>query len=152
MASVQMSPPARDSISRAVSRIVDRPLHGHVPNRLLLVEDDPAIANMFALGLTHAGYEVDIVESGGAALAALRANPADLVLLDVRLHGMDGLQVLDAIRADAGLRQTRVVMLSNFSEQDTVDACRERGALDYVFKWSLTPRELAQTCVRWLLE
>lgn len=142
--------PPQSYVSAAVSRVVRG--SSRRSNRLLLVEDDPAIARMFSLGLTHAGYDVQVVPDGPAALAALRANPADLVLLDVRMHGMDGIQVLDAIRADAGLKGTRVVMLSNYSEDRTVQACRDRGALDYVFKWSLTPRELAQTCVRWLVE
>lgn len=139
-------------VKAAVTRLVEAGGRAHLPNRLLLVEDDAAIARMFAIGLAHAGYEVRVVADGVSALAALRERAADLVLLDVRMHGMDGIEVLDAIRADALLRATRVVMLSNYSEDTTVQACRDRGALDYVFKWSTTPRELAQTCVRWLLD
>lgn len=107
---------------------------------------------MFALGLRQAGYQVQVTENGASALQALRTEAHDLVLLDVRMEGMDGIEVLEAMRADPELRSTRVVMLSNYGEDATVRACRERGALDYVFKWTTTPRELAQTCVRWLLE
>lgn len=110
------------------------------------------MAGMFALGLRLAGYDVRVASGGRAALKMLREDPADLVLLDVRMHGMDGIEVLEALRADPRLNKTRVVMLSNFSEETTVEACRQRGALDYVFKWTTTPGELAQTCVRWLVD
>jgi CheY-like chemotaxis protein len=146
-----LNPPI-SHVRTAVTEVIERRARKSLPHRLLLVEDDPSIARMFALGLTQAGYEVQLVTDGRSALEALRAGPVDLVLLDVRLHGMDGIEVLEAIRHDSGIRHTRVVMLSNYSEQSTVEACLERGALDYVFKWSITPRELAQTCVRWLLE
>jgi two-component system response regulator MtrA len=152
MTGVEMRNPPTSYVSAAVTYMISAGGRSRGAHRLLLVEDDPAIAQMFALGLKHAGYDVKVVANGPAALTELRERAFDLVLLDVRMHGMDGIEVLDAIRADAGLAGTRVVMLSNYSEEATVEACRARGVLDYVFKWSLTPRELAQTCVRWLVD
>ena len=99
--------------------------------RILLVEDDPSIREVTALGLRAAGFTVTTAADGADGLARWRADHPDLVLLDVMLPRLDGLEVLRAIRHEA---TTPVVMLT--ARADTVDVVvgLESGADDYVRK------------------
>jgi CheY-like chemotaxis protein len=107
---------------------------------------------MYQLSLREHGYEVRIARDGEAGLAAIRKLRPDVVLLDIRLPRMDGIQVLDRLQGDAELRTTRVIMLSNQGVDETVQTCLRLGAIDYVTKATVTPRELAQLLARHLLK
>jgi two-component system response regulator MtrA len=102
-----------------------------VDARILLVEDDPSIREVTALGLTAAGFGVTAAADGAEGLERWRADRPDLVLLDVMLPRLDGLEVLRAIRREA---TTPVVMLT--ARADTIDVVvgLESGADDYVRK------------------
>jgi two-component system response regulator MtrA len=99
--------------------------------RILLVEDDPSIREVTAIGLRNAGFEVDTAPDGAAGLEKWRRSPPDLVLLDVMLPRMDGLEVCREIRRES---TTPVVMLT--ARGDTIDVVvgLEAGADDYVKK------------------
>ncbi len=99
--------------------------------RILLVEDDPSIREVTALGLRAAGFTVATAADGAEGLEQWRADAPDLVLLDVMLPRLDGLEVLRAIRREA---TTPVVMLT--ARADTLDVVvgLESGADDYVKK------------------
>src|SRR5436309_15957835 len=86
--------------------------------KLLLVEDDPAIADVYAFPLRLAGYDVEIAADGEAALLALDRNPPAMMLLDIRLPKLDGLQVLERLRP-AG-NSLPVVVLGNHMDDDTI--------------------------------
>jgi two-component system response regulator MtrA len=102
-----------------------------VDARILLVEDDPSIREVTALGLRAAGFTVATAVDGVEGLDRWRRDRPDLVLLDVMLPRLDGLEVLRAIRREA---TTPVVMLT--ARGDTVDVVvgLESGADDYVKK------------------
>ncbi len=99
--------------------------------RILLVEDDPSIREVTAIGLRAAGFEVDTAPDGVAGLEKWRRGKPDLVLLDVMLPRMDGLEVCREIRRES---TTPVVMLT--ARGDTIDVVvgLEAGADDYVKK------------------
>ncbi|MEZ0241577.1 MAG: response regulator [Chloroflexota bacterium] len=99
--------------------------------RILLVEDDPSIREVTAIGLRAAGFEVDTAPDGVAGLERFRRAAPDLVLLDVMLPRMDGLEVCREIRRES---TTPVVMLT--ARGDTIDVVvgLEAGADDYVKK------------------
>ena len=117
---------------------------------ILLVEDDLMIGQMYVLGLKSAGYEVTLATDGRQALEKMRSRRPDLVLLDIRLPQMDGLEVLAAVREDHALRSTKIVILSNFGEQETIREARSLGAVEYLNKSSVTPGELARRLPEWL--
>jgi two-component system response regulator MtrA len=102
-----------------------------VDARILLVEDDASIREVTALGLEAAGFSVTTAPDGVAALERWRAEHPDLVLLDVMLPRLDGLEVCRAIRREA---TTPIVMLT--ARSDTIDVVvgLESGADDYVRK------------------
>ena len=99
--------------------------------RILLVEDDPSIREVVALGLRAVGFDVDTAADGQAGLDRWRADRPDLVLLDVMLPRLDGLEVCRAIRRES---TTPVVMLT--ARGDTIDVVvgLEAGADDYIRK------------------
>ncbi len=109
--------------------------------QILLVEDDPSIREVTALGLRAAGFTVATAADGVEGLERWRADRPDLVLLDVMLPRMDGLEVCRAIRREA---TTPIVMLT--ARADTIDVVvgLESGADDYVRK----PFELPELVAR----
>ena len=106
--------------------------------RVLIVDDDTALAEMLGIVLRGEGYEPSMCPHGDQALAAFREHKPDLVLLDLMLPGMDGIDVCRAIRAESGVP---IVMLT--AKTDTVDVVvgLESGADDYVMK-PFKPKEL----------
>jgi len=109
-----------------------------VNSRVLVIDDDPALAEMLGIVLRAEGFQAAFVDDGDKALAAFRATKPDIVLLDLMLPGMNGIDVCRAIRAESG---TPIVMLT--ARGDTVDVVvgLESGADDYVVK-PFKPKEL----------
>ena len=108
---------------------------------VLLVEDDPSIREIATLGLEQAGFRVTATGDGGDALARFRQGPFDLVVLDVMLPSVDGLEVCREIRRDS---RTPIVMLSARGDLHDVVVGLELGADDYVTK----PFELPELVAR----
>jgi two-component system alkaline phosphatase synthesis response regulator PhoP len=108
---------------------------------ILVVEDDPDISNLIAHYLEKAGHEVKRLTSGTQVMAQLRAAPADLVILDLMLPGMDGLLVCQAMRADKATAAIPVIMLTARGDEADRVAGLELGADDYVTK-PFSPKEL----------
>ncbi|SDF75519.1 two-component system, OmpR family, response regulator MtrA [Pseudonocardia oroxyli] len=107
-------------------------------SRVLVVDDDPALAEMLTIVLRGEGFDTAVVADGTRALPAVRDLRPDLVLLDLMLPGMNGIDVCRAIRAESGVP---IVMLT--AKSDTVDIVLglESGADDYVVK-PFKPKEL----------
>ena len=80
--------------------------------RILVAEDDPALREALRDVLALAGYAAVTVSDGTQALAAARAEPPDLIILDHMMPGLDGLSVLRALQADARLRGIPVILLT----------------------------------------
>ena len=76
--------------------------------RVLFVEDDGAVAQMYRLKLELDGYQVEVAPDGEVALEMVRSSPPDLIFLDIRLPKLDGLDVLEALRADPATREARL--------------------------------------------
>jgi class 3 adenylate cyclase/CheY-like chemotaxis protein len=102
--------------------------------RLLVVDDDSLNRDMLSRRLVRQGHRVALAESGERSLELLRAESFDLVLLDVRMPGLDGYEVLAAMKADAALRHLPVIVLSASDDEAGVIRCIELGAEDYVQK------------------
>ncbi len=106
--------------------------------RILVVDDDMALAEMIGIVLRGEGYDPVFSHDGGEAVDAFTRHQPDLVLLDLMLPGMDGIQVCRAIREESG---TPIIMLT--AKSDTADVVQglESGADDYVVK-PFNPKEL----------
>lgn len=118
--------------------------------RVLFVEDDISVAQMYRLKLELDGYTVDIAGDGLVALEKARSEHPDIIFLDIRLPKLDGLSVLEALRADPGTERIPVVILSNWNEKELVDRGIKLGALDHMIKSQTTPARLSQRLADWL--
>ena len=107
-------------------------------SRILVVDDDVALAEMIGIVLQNEGYDVVFCADGSAALAQFQEHNPDLVLLDVMLPGMDGFDVCRAIRR---VSDAPIVMLTARSDTSDVVTGLEAGADDYVPK-PFKPKEL----------
>jgi two-component system response regulator MtrA len=111
--------------------------------RVLLVDDDPAIRAMYGARLGADGFEVSFAADGRQALVAANDLPA-MILLDMRMPGMNGLEVLDRLKRNATTADVPVVMLSNDSDATIMGVCLRTGAADWWSKCALTPAELSR--------
>jgi DNA-binding response OmpR family regulator len=118
--------------------------------RVLFVEDDPAVAQMYRLKLELDGYQVEVAPDGEVALDMARSEPPDIIFLDIRLPKLGGLDVLEALRADPKTQAVPVVILSSHSEQELVERGARLGALDHLIKSRTTPAKLAGGVDGWL--
>ena len=107
-------------------------------SRVLVVDDDPALAEMLTIVLRGDGFDTAVVRDGSKALEAFRETHPDVILLDLMLPGISGLDVCKEIRAESGVP---IIMLT--AKTDTVDVVLglESGADDYVVK-PFKPKEL----------
>ena len=113
-------------------------LRGHVNARILVVDDDTALAEMIGIVLRTEGFEPHFCADGAAAVEAFRSSNPDLVLLDLMLPGMDGIEVCARIREESGVP---IIMLTAKSDTSDVVKGLESGADDYVVK-PFNPKEL----------
>jgi two-component system chemotaxis sensor kinase CheA len=110
---------------------------------VLLVEDDPSVAEMYRVRLEMDGYRVLVAADGQTGLRLIRELEPELVLLDSRLPRLDGAGVLRALRADERTSGQAVVMLSAFDEPRLVQEGLALGALRWLVKSHVTPSELS---------
>ncbi|MEP7187666.1 MAG: response regulator transcription factor [Roseiflexaceae bacterium] len=100
--------------------------------RILAIDDDAAVTSLLKRGLSYEGYAVDIAGTGEAGLALARECPSDLVILDIGMPGIDGLEVLRRLRA-ADTRLPVIMLTARDAPADQVRGL-ETGADDYVVK------------------
>jgi signal transduction histidine kinase len=105
-----------------------------IPPRILVVDDNPGNRDMLDRQLGHYGYSTVCVETGAAALEALRQERIDLVLLDVMMPGVSGVEVLEQIKVQPSLAGIPVIMISALDEVESAAQCIELGAEDYLLK------------------
>jgi two-component system, OmpR family, response regulator MtrA len=106
---------------------------------VMVVDDDQDLAEMLGIVLTGAGIDVDLVSRGDEVLDVFRNNPPDLVLLDVMLPGLDGIEVCKLIRAES---MVPIIMLTAKGDSHDVVRGLEAGADDYMLKPFRHPSEL----------
>jgi two-component system alkaline phosphatase synthesis response regulator PhoP len=109
--------------------------------RILVVDDEDDLLELVRYNLTKEGYAVECVGSGEEALVAARREPPDLIVLDLMLPAVDGLEVCRRLKGDSRTRDVPIVMLTAKGEERDVITGLERGADDYIAK-PFSPRVL----------
>jgi len=106
----------------------------HEPGRMLVVDDNRVNRLLLTHALEQNGHHVSTAENGKIGMEMLRAQPFDVLLLDIDMPVMNGFEVLDAMLQDKDLRELPVIMTSASDELDRVVKCIEMGAEDYLVK------------------
>ncbi len=116
---------------------------------ILVIDDDPIICELLKLHLQNAGCEARCAADPAEGLRAVIESPPDLILLDVHMPYMSGIEVLKVIKADTQSRHIPVVMLTSSTDDETWLAATQAGAEAYLTK-PVARDELLQTLQRWL--
>ena len=111
-------------------------------SHILVVDDEPDLLELVHYTLTRAGYQVYCVKSGEEALTQVEARPPDLIVLDLMLPGMDGLEICQRLKRVSQTAAIPIVMLTARSEEVDVVTGLELGADDYLTK-PFSPRVLS---------
>lgn len=107
---------------------------GSTEQRVLIVEDTETVAASIALVLSEGPFDIDIVRNGEKAFERLKREDYDLVLSDVQMPGMDGFELLEAIRADDVLGEMPVILLTSLESEDIQDRALDSGANRFLIK------------------
>ena len=112
--------------------------------RILIVEDDSFVMDIYQTKLGQAGYEIVGAENGLEALKKMEQGTFDLVLLDIIMPYMDGLEVLKKIKAQEKNKNLPIILLTNLSQKEEIDKGMGLGANDYLIKSHFTPSEVLE--------
>lgn len=112
--------------------------------RILIVEDDPFLSSIAAVRLEQEGYKVSVATDGERALSLLEKEIPDLVLLDIVMPGINGWDVLKAIKANERCKNVSVIMFSNLGQEHEIEDGKKLGADDFLVKAKFTPREVLE--------
>jgi CheY-like chemotaxis protein len=105
-----------------------------VSRRILVVDDDPRLLHVVAMYLSIEGYDVDTASNGEEGLRRVEAQRPDLVILDVMMPGIDGLEACRRIKSDPETRHIPVVLFTALSRTDDVESGRAAGANRFINK------------------
>jgi DNA-binding response OmpR family regulator len=111
--------------------------------KCLVVDDDVAICDLLRSKLTNAGHDVIVANNGADGIAFARSEKPDLVLLDVMMPGVDGLQACAQLRADSVTADMPILIVSSGKGRDEIQRGIDAGANDYITK-PFSPREVVR--------
>jgi DNA-binding response OmpR family regulator len=110
---------------------------------ILCIEDEHFISELYARALNKEGYEVTIMLSGEDGLAAALTDKYDLILLDLMVPGMTGIEILHRLRDPVGPHiHSRILITTNLDQEESMREELERMADGYVIKADITPKQL----------
>lgn len=110
---------------------------------ILITEDDPLMSRMYQKVFTFEGYEVVTAADGEECLTKARAERPTIILLDVMMPKMNGIQALERLKADPETTAIPVIMLTNLAGQQDAEIAMSHGAVQYIIKSEHEPKELA---------
>lgn len=113
--------------------------------KVLCIEDEHFISELYTRALTKAGYDVTVIADGAKALKEAETNTYDIILLDLMVPNLTGIEILRALRDPARVPpiMAKIIITTNLEQRDDVREDIERQADGYVVKAELTPHELA---------
>ena len=112
--------------------------------KLLLVDDDAFLRDMYAAKFKEASHEVSVAKNGEEALLVASEESFDVIVLDMVMPGITGVDLLKKIRAGELNSDTRCIVLSNQGEQADIDAAKNAGAIGYIIKAESIPSQVVK--------
>jgi two-component system alkaline phosphatase synthesis response regulator PhoP len=120
--------------------------------KILLIEDEEEVAQLYRLKLGLDGYDVSIAINGEEGLKKALSEKPEIIFLDIKMPKMDGFEVLKRLRESPGTKETPVLILSNFDEQDLIEKGLTLGANEYLIKSQFTPEGISNKIKDWIQE
>lgn len=114
----------------------------NIDMKILLIDDDLDFVHIFEAALNQGGFQTATSVTGEDGLAKAKAEKPDLILLDQVLPDLSGNDVLKSLKADDQTKDIPVILLSNFSQEELVKNALNEGAIDYVFKYQVEPKDV----------
>ncbi|OGM12195.1 hypothetical protein A2Z22_05200, partial [Candidatus Woesebacteria bacterium RBG_16_34_12] len=112
--------------------------------KVLIIEDEPLVARMYEKALTFEKFEVICAVGGKDGIEEAKKNKPDIILMDIMMPEMNGIEALDIIKSDPVTSDIPVVMLTNLSGIHDMELAKEKGAEDYWVKKDIKPREMGE--------
>jgi DNA-binding response OmpR family regulator len=112
--------------------------------KVLIVEDDPFIRDIYQVKFSQDGFEVVGADNGMEALKKMEQLIPDIILLDIVMPYMDGMETLKNIKAKEEWKKIPIIMLTNISEKEKITESEGYGVNDYLIKSHFTPSEVVQ--------
>jgi CheY-like chemotaxis protein len=103
-------------------------------NKILIVDDDVDLRELYKTTLKNEGFDVKTAENGEDALSQIMQDKPDLIVLDIMMPKIHGMDTLDIIKATPETKDIKVLILSALSDQKMMDRAKELGVVDYVVK------------------
>jgi CheY-like chemotaxis protein len=110
--------------------------------KILLVEDDPLIYRLYQKTFNLEGFEVELAEDGNVALEKLKTFTPEIILLDIMMPNMNGLEFLSKIKNDPATGHVPVIVLTNMSDMNIINMATARGAALCIIKSRSEPEEV----------
>lgn len=113
--------------------------------KLLLIDDDAFLRDMYAVKFTENGYDVEVADGAAAALAKISQSPDfDIILLDMIMPGMSGTELIQAIHKDFPDLQAKCIVLSNQGQAEDIEEATAAGAVGYIIKAEAVPSDVVK--------
>jgi len=116
------------------------------PTRILCIEDEHFISELYSRALTKAGYQVDVQLDGQKGMAAAQTDQYDIILLDLMIPNITGIEVLRTLRdpKKTPKMHAKIIITTNLEQREDVRADIEQQADGYLVKAEITPHELVE--------
>ena len=119
-----------------------------MPKKLLLIEDDRDLSKMYAKKFGAEGWEVVVCHDGSKATATAQAEEFEMIVLDLMLPGLSGIDILEMLRSDKRTVKVPIVVYTNYGDKYNREKCLTYGADEFVLKVDTTPDSLCKTIDR----
>jgi DNA-binding response OmpR family regulator len=110
--------------------------------KIAIIEDDPVISQMYRFKFEAANFEVQLANNGKRGVEMVKSFQPDLILLDLQMPEMNGVDALEIIRKNEWGKNIPVIILTNMGEEESPKKLRELGIHSYIVKANLTPNQV----------
>lgn len=115
-----------------------------MPKKILIIEDEKVLSDMYQEKLTQVGYDVMCAQTSQQGYELLKKQRPDLIILDILLPKENGICFLKRLRKNPDFADIRVLAFSNYDDPETKKEARKLGVLDYLIKTSYTPKQMVE--------
>jgi len=120
--------------------------------KILLIEDDSLLIDIYTTKFKQVGFEVSVAEEGVKAFESIKEMQPDVILLDIVLPHMDGWDILKKLQEQEATREIPVFVLSNLGQKEEIEKGLKLGAKKYLIKAHYTPSEIVEEIEKFLQE